>query len=190
MSYAFTFPFCVIVTVSASLVTVLTSILSVGILSAMKQEEVLLSFDRLLLSLFLVVCYFLPIEGFTWGGSLGGHVFYMLGHVNIFHLMANILCLVVIRCPLRLFESLLCAFICSYLPCFTHEETLGFSGVLFAMVGISWGRVNRFKEMFTRNWFWILLPLIIPHVNGFLHLYCLLLGYFLGYEERDKGVNQ
>jgi hypothetical protein len=63
---------------------------------------------------------------------------------------------------------------------------MGFSGILFAIVGMSWGRSGRFLEMLKRNMWFLIIPMFIPHVNGLLHVYCMLAGYILGvfYEER------
>ena len=58
---------------------------------------------------------------------------------------------------------------------------MGFSGVLFAIVGISWGKVHRFRDMLTKNIWFLIIPAFIPHINFLIHLYCLLLGYLYGH---------
>lgn len=58
---------------------------------------------------------------------------------------------------------------------------MGFSGVLFAMVGISWGKTHRFKDMMVRNKWILIIPAFIPHINFLIHIYCLLFGYLYGY---------
>lgn len=139
-----------------------------------------LTFEKSVVSLFLVLWYFVGQRlGYPSGGLLG-HIIYPLCHVNIFHLLANILCLCMIPCRLRLPMSYLIAVVCSFVPCFIGEDTLGFSGVLFAIVGQSWGRVGRFKDMMWKNKWFLFIPIFIPHVNALLHLYCLLLGYVVG----------
>jgi hypothetical protein len=57
---------------------------------------------------------------------------------------------------------------------------MGFSGIIFAMVGIAWGKAHRFREMLTKNFWFLIIPAFIPHVNFLIHLYCLLLGYLYG----------
>ena len=150
---------------------------------------------RLILSLILVGSYFiLPKYGFTFHGPLINHVLYPLSHANIWHLAANILCLWMLRCPPHILATFVCAVLCSFLPCpqlplygGVIEPTMGFSGVLFAMVGISWGKIHRFKEMLRRNWWVLILPAFLPHINFLIHFYCLVAGYLYGrYATRDK----
>lgn len=157
---------------------------------------------KLVISLLLVGSYFiLPKYGFTFnngcaqGGfdALAPHLFYPLSHANIWHLLANCLCLFLLRCPLYIFITYSIAVVCSFLPSFSiydivtvpfvstgTEPTYGFSGVLFAMVGISWGKIHRFKDMMVRNKWILIIPAFIPHINFLIHIYCLLLGYLYG----------
>ena len=129
-----------------------------------------------------------PISHFS---SLISHLTYPLSHANIFHLAANCLCLFLLRCPLHLAITYTIAVLSSFLPSFAlssfhiplsslhSEPTMGFSGVIFAMVGMSWGRVHRFREMLSRNKWFLIIPAFIPNINALLHLYCLLLGYLV-----------
>lgn len=149
---------------------------------------------KLVVSLFLVGSYFLlPKYGFTFHGPLIGHFLYPLSHANVWHLLANILCLWMLRCPLHLVVTYAIAVLCSFLPSFclidsiTHsgfyslqQPTYGFSGVLFAMVGISWGKIHRFRDMIVRNKWILIIPAFIPHINFLIHIYCLLAGYLYG----------
>lgn len=152
-------------------------------------------FHRLVVSIFLVGSYFiLPKYGFTsFGGSIEGHLLYPLSHANIWHLLANVLCLWMLRCPLHIFITYLIAVLCSFLPSFClidsimqggfyslQQPTYGFSGVLFAMVGISWGKIHRFKDMILRNKWVLIIPAFIPHINFLIHIYCLMAGYLYG----------
>lgn len=115
------------------------------------------------------------------------HLLYPLSHANVFHLAANILCLFMLRCRTHIIVSFFCAVLCSFLPCpllpiYGQSQTLtiGFSGVLFAMVGISWGKARRFRDMLTKNKYFLIIPAFLPHVNFLIHIYCLLLGYLYG----------
>lgn len=150
------------------------------------------SLAKVIVSLVLVVWYF-AMPQFAFGEGCGntatywtGHVLYPLSHANVWHLMANILCLWMIPCGLHLSVSYLIAVLCSFLPCFIGEATCGFSGVLFAIVGMSWGRVKRFRDMLWRNKWFLIIPMFIPHVNALLHIYCLMGGYLVGYFWRDN----
>ena len=140
---------------------------------------------KVIVSVVLVVCYiFMPKFGFIDVHELGEcwyvHLLYPFSHANIWHLLANIVCLWMIPCELHLLISFLLAVLCSILPCFISEMTMGFSGVLFAIVGISWGKVHRFKDMIWKNKWFLVIPIFLPHVNAFIHLYCMIFGYLCG----------
>lgn len=150
---------------------------------------------KLVVSIFLVGSYFIfPKYGFTsFGGAIENHLLYPISHANIWHLAANVLCLWMLRCPLHLAVTYAVAVLCSFLPSFClfdsimqggfhelSEPTYGFSGVLFAMVGISWGKIHRFRDMILRNKWILIIPAFIPHINFLIHIYCLLLGYLYG----------
>lgn len=144
-------------------------------------------FHKLLVSLVLVLSYlFLPRYGFTafvpsaFPEGIIQHILYPFSHANIWHLAGNILCLFMIRAKLHLTTSYLCAVLCSFLPCFCEEPTTGFSGVLFCIVGISWGKIHRFREMIWRNKWFLIIPAFLPHINFLIHIYCLLAGYMYG----------
>lgn len=150
------------------------------------------SLAKAVISMVLVVSYF-AMPQFAFGDDCSGtatywteHLFYPLSHANIFHLLANILCLWMIPCGLHLGSSYFVAVVCSFLPCFLGEPTCGFSGVLFAIVGMSWGRVKQFREMLWKNKWWLVIPIFIPHVNALLHIWCLLGGFMVGYFWRDS----
>jgi membrane associated rhomboid family serine protease len=146
-------------------------------------------FIKLVISFLLVGSYFfLPKYGFTaFNYTLTHHLLYPLSHANIWHLAANILCLWMLPCRTHIFATFVMAVLCSFLPCpllplygESAAFTMGFSGVLFAMVGISWGKVGRFREMLRRNKWYLIIPAFLPHVNFLIHIYCLLAGYLYG----------
>lgn len=149
---------------------------------------------RLLVSVIIVLWYFcLPGYGFCSYGMTAwvdflGHVLYPLCHVNIWHLLVNIICLWMIPCRFSVCCSYVIGVLCSFLPCFCSEVTMGLSGVLFCIVGMSWGRVGRFRDMFWRNKWFLFIPLFLPHVNGLLHIYCMVGGYLAGYYEKEVRV--
>ena len=145
--------------------------------------------SKLVLTFFLVFYWlFMPQYGFSGilSGGVGVHFVYPFCHANIFHLLANLVCFWMIPCESHLLISYLCAVLCSFLPCFCSEPTMGFSGVLFAVVGISWGRCHRFVDMIWKNKLFLIIPLFLPNVNGLLHVYCLVVGYFIGSNLRDS----
>ena len=144
---------------------------------------------KLIVCLVLVVSYFsLPKYGFTFNGPLVNHFLYPFSHANIWHLAANTLCLCMLRCKTHIIATYICAVLCSFLPCPQlplwwndgTEPTMGYSGVLFVMVGISWGKIHRFRDMIYRNKWFLILPAFLPHVNFLIHIYCLIAGYLYG----------
>ena len=149
---------------------------------------------KIVVCFILVGSYFLlPKYGFTFNGDLLSHFLYPFSHANIWHLAANCLCLFMLRCPLHIAATYLIAVICSFLPSFClidsivqggfaalKEPTYGYSGILFAMVGISWGKIHRFRDMILRNKWILIIPAFIPHINFLIHIYCLLAGYLYG----------
>lgn len=153
---------------------------------------------KLLISCCLVGSYFLlPKYGFTsFDYSLQDHLLYPISHANIWHLAGNVLCLWMLRCPTHIIATFVCAVLCSFLPCpllplygESSAITMGFSGVLFAMVGASWGRIGRFKEMIVRNKWILIITIFIPNVNFLIHFYCLVAGYLYGICERKYATS-
>lgn len=133
----------------------------------------------------LVLSFFL-LPKYAVGDDSGfiHHVLFPISHANIFHLAGNILCLWLFKIKLHLPVTVAVSFVCSYLPQFNlwgMEPFMGFSGILFAVIGIMYGRQNRPKRMFK----YCIIPLLItglfPHVCLSIHLYCLLAGYAYGY---------
>ena len=137
--------------------------------------------QRIIITFLLTVCYlYAPAVGFVGCSISADHFLYPLCHANIFHLLGNILCLWMLRCPLYIPTTFVCAALCSFLPCLSTEPTMGFSGVLFSMAGISWGRTGRFIDMCRKCLPFVLITLLIPNVNALIHLYCLMAGYLIG----------
>lgn len=146
--------------------------------------------QRIVISVILVLAYFLfPAVGYV-GGVHGANFVYPFCHANIFHLLSNILCLWLLSCPLNILATYIIAVLCSFLPAFTSEPTMGFSGVLFAIAGVSWGRTGLFNEMCRRCLPLILITLFIPHVNAFIHTYCLFVGYLYGSLKWNDPLNK
>ena len=138
--------------------------------------------QRIVITFLLVVCFmWMPAVGYVNGGTLSSHLLYPFCHANIFHLLGNLLCLWMLRCNLNAFVSIIIAVLCSFLPCFISEPTVGFSGVLFAMAGISWGHTGKLTMMIVRCLPFVAVTAFIPHVNFMIHTYCLFAGYLVGF---------
>ena len=142
----------------------------------------------------------LPVVGYETNdygsANVGRHLAYMLSHANIWHLLGNLFVLWIMSNRLYLLPSVLIAFLCSFIPVFgiwPIGMTVGFSGVLFAIVGIKWGRYCRnlvdAGRWFEREALWefsikalpfALIGIVIPHINWCIHLYCMLAGFVYG----------
>lgn len=148
---------------------------------------------------FVILTYWLfaPQVGYDNGDTdnIPAHVYYMLSHANIWHLFGNVFVLWLIHGRLYLLPSMMIAFVFSFIPAFSIYGdvgmTMGFSGVLFAVLGIKWGvycrceskPLDRYEAMWrflTRVLPFALLGILIPHLNWCLHLYCLLAGFVYG----------
>ena len=119
------------------------------------------------------------------------HILYIFSHANIWHLAGNLFVLWSMGAPLCLLPSMAIAVLCSFLPAWglwPLGMTVGFSGVIFAVWGIKWGRYCRrapfrhvaYAEFCIRALPFALLGIVIPHINWCLHLYCLLCGLAYG----------
>lgn len=118
--------------------------------------------------------------GFTHDSSVTTHLLYSFAHVNIWHLACNLMVLWMIKNKMAVAPAFIIAVIASYLPMYGSSPTVGMSGMLFAMFGIMWGKINKRKEALRAGLPTIIITMLIPGVNGLLHLYCYLLGIAWG----------
>lgn len=136
--------------------------------------------------------FFLEIpegEGLWWHGA------YMFFHANVWHLCGNMLALWLLHKPLHLVEGLFIGFFCSWLPSVGVGMTVGFSGVLFGIVGVKWGlwcrgQLVAYKKMAMRMGPLLLLGVLLPGVNWCLHLYCFLAGLICGLKPKCATLNE
>lgn len=139
-----------------------------------------------ILAVIVTTCYFiLPQTGYGENTSFATHLLFPLCHGNIFHLCGNMLCLLLIKGPLFLIPATIINFISSYLPIFGFygpiKCTMGISGVLFAIVGIKYGKYGTFKNMSKQCLPCTIGMAVLPHINWCIHLYCLFFGYLYGF---------
>lgn len=94
----------------------------------------------------------------------------------------------------RILQGVAITFLCGFLH--WSSPTIGFSGAIFAMVGVMWGEclsdahgtripkvLRRFATMCLP---WAVVGIVIPHIDGVLHTACLLTGLFYGYLARAR----
>lgn len=77
--------------------------------------------------------------------------------------------------------SLFIALVASTLPMYVSEPTMGLSGFLFASFGQMWGKTGRWLDATKKAMPLILFMMLLPNVNGILHLYTFWIGFFIGY---------
>lgn len=135
---------------------------------------------KLILSL---VCLFLCTQhvGFYQGCPIENNFVYSFFHVNLFHLLINLMVLWSIKNKIDVTLSFVAAVAASFLPMFVTEPTMGLSGFLFSALGIMWGKTGRWKEAAKKAMPFILFTMLLNDVNGTLHLYCFWLGYSIGF---------
>ena len=131
---------------------------------------------KALLSIVMVLLFFFTKRN-------GSALLYSFYHVNVFHLAGNLVCLWLIRGRMELLPSYVIAVISALLPQFT-TPVYGFSGVLFSLVGLRYGKYSNFLTMFKKCGWVLGLTIFIPNVAVLLHAYCLVLGYVYGYGAR------
>ena len=122
--------------------------------------------------------YFLH-TGFYDGCPWWNHLVYSFCHANVFHLCINMMVLWSIRNKIPLAEAFGVAVVASFLPMYVDGETMGLSGFLFGAFGIMWGRTGKWKDAFVKAMPFIVCTMIVPNVNGLLHLWCFWLGYIV-----------
>lgn len=141
-------------------------------------------------------------DGVVW------HFVAMFLHGNVWHLLGNVLVLWLLRRPLYLWQGVVIGYLCSWLPAvpgvwdifggwccngiaaYGTMVTVGFSGVLFGMVGVKWGVWARRKigrdgiatywTMVRRMGPFLTLGALLPGVNWCLHVYCFVVGVVWG----------
>ncbi len=135
---------------------------------------------KLSISIACLAGYFLHV-GFYAGCPWWNHIAYSFCHANVFHLAVNLMALWGIRNKMSALLAFIVAVAASFLPMYVGDSTMGLSGFLFAVFGIMWGKTGRWLEVSKKAMPFILITMLIPNVNGLLHLYAFIIGYFVGF---------
>lgn len=109
------------------------------------------------------------------------HVLYSFCHANVFHLAINLAVLWNIRNQIPVGKALAVAVAASFLPMYASGPTMGLSGFLFSAFGTMWGKTGRWADAAKKALPFILCTMLLPNVNGLLHLYTFVTGYILAY---------
>lgn len=117
------------------------------------------------------------------------HITFNFVHGNMFHLAVNVLCIysIMTKCNIKLWQwclALLLSFSLSFF-CTLGKPLVGFSGVLFAVCGFTYAKVD-WELIELKRKLYIAISFIIPFVVGFffgqgsallLHILCFAFGY-------------
>lgn len=135
---------------------------------------------KLLLTVLSVLMLSYNVDGGVGSGSgLTSHFTYTFCHANVWHLACNLFVLWSIRNRMATMSAYVIAVAASWLPMWADKPTVGMSGMLFAMFGIMWGRTGMKWKCAKAGLPVILVMMLIPNVNGLLHLYCYVIGYVI-----------
>ena len=134
---------------------------------------------RILLIASIVVVYILtwnntPLAAYE-GCPFINRFGYMFFHANVFHLIANIICIWSIK--RHYWESVAIGVICSFAA---TSPTIGISGVIFATIGITCGiHMNRKALLYSLAT--ALIIGLMPSISLLLHIWALIIGYIYGW---------
>lgn len=156
----------------------------------------------LIVSAVTLILSVLPISYSALGICVGcewwSRVLYSFLHVNLIHCALNVWCILSVVfiyniSPLRLLLAYLCA--CSF-PVDTlgafypslQMPTVGLSGVAFALMGSISLEVKRVYYYQAWMVFYLIVGMLLPSVNGWVHAYCYICGLIYSvvmYEHRE-----
>lgn len=142
----------------------------------------IVSFVIIALSLTIIFIVFYgghaSLFGYHSESDLISHFIYPFFHANIFHLLGNLLGIYFIARHIKsIIVSYFIAVIASFIA-YSSMPTIGFSGVLYAFIGLSGLLFNKnvSKVTIAIMLIYVLIGLLLPTINGFLHITCLVLG--------------
>lgn len=118
--------------------------------------------------------------GFVRESGLIPRLTYSFCHTNVWHMACNLFVLWGIKNKLSVIPAYMIAVAASWLPMWVDKPTAGMSGMLFAMFGLMWGQTGLAWRCAKTGLPVILVMMLLPNVNGLLHLYCYTAGYIAG----------
>lgn len=115
--------------------------------------------------------------GFDANCGIVPHLAYSFAHANVWHYLCNMLVLWSIRGRMHVLAAYCVAVAASYLPMWGDGETVGMSGMLFAMFGLLWGETGLVWRSVKKAGPVLGVMMLLPGVNGVLHVYCFAAGF-------------
>lgn len=124
--------------------------------------------------------------GIMQGVTFSNRLTYSFFHASFLHALINVWCLlsVVFMYPISIWSLLMAFAVAISFPIDVVSvtmPTIGLSGVCFALMGRISFMVRRKWYYQAWLWFYILLGFLFPNTNGWLHLYCYLMGALIGF---------
>ena len=135
-------------------------------------------------AIFVVSFLTVPRVGFLPLGTVGfdilNNIMFPLCHANVFHLVCNLLCVWLTRPSYHILSGILISFFASLLPEMTTDPIMGMSGILFAVIGVKYGKMGLLTLLAKRTWAFFVITALLPNVACIYHLYCIIIGYLWG----------
>lgn len=124
--------------------------------------------------------------GIMQGVRFCNRLTYSFFHASFLHAFMNVWCLLSVAFvyPISIWSLIIAFGIAVSVPVDTFTctiPTIGLSGVCFALMGRISFMVRRKWYYQAWLWFYILLGFLFPNTNGWLHLYCYILGVLIGF---------
>ena len=151
-----------------------------------KQEKIELVY--LVFVIALISLFWLQGPGLAMGSPLYARFVYQFVHANIWHLIANVYCIILLAFNMQQdLKSLIASYLISCtVPVFDNVPIVGASGICFALMGWNtWIVANKRKYLIWLAVF-IVIGFVIPRFAGFTHFYCALMGMLAGWLFRRK----
>ncbi len=136
----------------------------------------------LALSAVMAVLLFAEAHPICKGEPFANRFLYHFFHASAIHYLTNAWCLVsvVFAFDLALSDLAVAYIIASFVPVIWTTPTIGLSGVCFTLLGRCSFLVRRKMHYHYFMALFIIAGLVMPNVNGFIHLYCYVAGILYG----------
>ena len=151
-----------------------------------KQEKIELAY--LVFVTVLLFLSWLKGPGLALGSPVWVRFMYQFVHANIWHLIANAYCLILLAFNMHQdIRSLIVAYLISCtVPVFDSIPIVGASGICFALMGWNtWLVANKKKYLYWLGAF-LVIGFVIPRFAGFTHFYCALMGLIVSWLLRRR----